>query len=81
VFSVEKIKSLIEKGLPGAQVEVKDSTGTSDHFDVVVVAAQFEGQNAVARHRLVYGTLSSAVGNEIHALSLRTLTPTESGRK
>jgi acid stress-induced BolA-like protein IbaG/YrbA len=47
------------------------------HFDAVVIAAAFAGCRAVQRHQLVYGTLGTAVGNEIHALALQVFTPEE----
>lgn len=81
VFSPAKIKEVVEKALPGATAEVVDMTGTSDHFQLVVVSEAFEGKNSVQRHRMVYATLGPAVGAEIHALALRTLTPAEAERK
>jgi acid stress-induced BolA-like protein IbaG/YrbA len=47
------------------------------HFSALVVAAQFEGLRAIARHQLVYRALGEAMGGAIHALSLDTLTPAE----
>ena len=81
MFSPEKIRSLVEAGLPGATAEVRDMTGSGDHFELIVVAQAFEGKGPVDRHRMVYATLGTAVGGEIHALSLSTLTPVEAGRK
>ncbi len=80
MYSPDEIKILVEKGIPGSRAEVRDMTGTSDHFELIVVAEAFQGKNAVARHRMVYGAIGSAVGGEIHALSLRTLTPEEEKR-
>lgn len=77
MFSIEKIQQLVEKGLPGARAMARDMTGTSDHFELIVVAEAFEGKSAVARHRMVYAAIGPAVGGEIHALSLKTLTPSE----
>ena len=71
----------MEKGLPGSKAEVRDMTGTNDHFELVVVAPAFEGRNPVERHRMVYAAIGPAVGAEIHALSLKTLTPEEAGRQ
>ncbi|QJE74291.1 BolA family transcriptional regulator [Aerophototrophica crusticola] len=47
------------------------------HFDVEVVSAAFEGLNRVARQRLVYDTLRDELAERVHALALKTLTPTE----
>jgi acid stress-induced BolA-like protein IbaG/YrbA len=70
----ENIKRMIELGLPGARVSV---TGDGRHFEAVVVAQEFAGKGMVQRHQIVYRTLGAKLGNEIHALSLRTLTPDE----
>ena len=71
----EIIKQLIESGLPDATAEVTGDDGV--HFEATVVSASFEGKMPLSRHRLVYATLGARMGGEIHALALRTLTPTE----
>ena len=80
MFSPDRIREIVEAALPGSVAQVTDYTGTGDHFELVVVAAAFEGKNAVDRHRMVYAALGPAVGAEIHALALKTLTPEEAGR-
>lgn len=74
-MNTETIKTLIEQGLPGASAEVQGADGV--HFEAVVVAEAFAGKLPLARHRLVYATLGELMGGEIHALSLKTLTPAE----
>jgi len=71
----EEIARLIEAGFNDARVEVRSDDNT--HFEAVVVTTEFEGVRPLARHQLVYKTLGSLVGNEIHALSIRALTPGE----
>ena len=71
------IRQLIEQGLPGARVAVQGEDGV--HFEALVVSEAFRGKLPLARHRLVYATLGERMGGEIHALSLRTLTPEEAG--
>jgi len=73
----DAIRQLIEQGLPDAQVQVFGDDGV--HFEAQVVSADFRGKLPLARHRMVYATLGALMGNEIHALSLRTLTPEEAG--
>ncbi len=72
------IKNLIEQGIPGAIADVESPDGV--HFDATVVAADFAGKLPLARHRLVYAALGESMGGEIHALSLKTLTPEEAGK-
>ena len=71
------IRELIETGLPGARADVHGDDGV--HFEAVVVCEAFRGKLPLARHRMVYATLGERMGGEIHALSLRTLTPDEAG--
>jgi len=70
----QEIKRLIELGLPGALVEVHDTTGGGDHFEAMVVSDSFNGKGLVERHQAVYATLGDAMQARIHALSLTTLT-------
>lgn len=80
MFSLEKIQEIVEAGIPGASAAARDMTGTGDHIELKVIASAFEGKGLVDRHRMVYSVLGKAVGNEIHALALKTLTPQEAGR-
>jgi stress-induced morphogen len=72
----EEIRRLIETALPGARVQVADTTGAGDHFEVEVRAAAFAGKTLVEQHQLVYGALGSLMPR-IHALALRTAAPQE----
>ena len=77
MVSVDQIKKVLEDSLTEAKVTVHDMTGTSDHFQVQVVSSDFEGKNAVQRHRMIYDLFGADVGNAIHALSIKALTPNE----
>jgi acid stress-induced BolA-like protein IbaG/YrbA len=70
-----EIRQLIESGLPGATVEVAGADGR--HFEAVIVASAFEGKSMVQQHQMVYRILGERMGSEIHALSLKTMTPRE----
>lgn len=80
-LTCEEVAALIELGIPGASVEVKDMTGTSDHFDVAVIADAFEGVGLVQRHQMVYGAIGSAMAGPVHALKLSTQTPAQTAGK
>jgi acid stress-induced BolA-like protein IbaG/YrbA len=71
----QEIAAQIQAGLAGAQAMVTSPDNV--HFEAVVVAAAFTGKRAIQRHQMVYATLGSAVGNEIHALALQVFTPEE----
>lgn len=68
------IQTMIEQGMPGARVEV---IGDGHHFEAVIVSGDFAGKTMIQQHRMVYATLGDKMREEIHALSLRTLTPEE----
>jgi len=73
MYSAEQIRELIEAGLPDASVEVRGDDGA--HFAALVVSPSFVGHSMIEQHRMVYATLGERMGNEIHALSLKTQTP------
>ena len=64
---------MIERALPGAEVEVIDETGTGDHLRATVKASQFNGLTPIEQHRLVKNSVQRRFDDgSIHALSLRT---------
>jgi len=70
-----EIEQLIRAGIPGVQVKVESDDNT--HFSAVIVSDAFGGKRTLQRHQLVYAALGARMGNEIHALSMQTLTPAE----
>ena len=68
------IRQCIEKGLQCDHVEV---AGDGHHFEALIVSPQFRGIPKVRQHQLVYAALGDRMREEIHALSMRTLTPEE----
>jgi stress-induced morphogen len=70
-----EIKERIEATVPGARADVEDTTGTGDHFAATVVSEAFAGLSRIQQHKLVYGALESDIGGAIHALALKTETP------
>jgi stress-induced morphogen len=75
--SPEDIKQRIEASIPGSQAEVEDYTGGGDHFRATVTAPAFEGRSRIEQHRLVYEVFGPEIGGAIHALSLKTQTPSK----
>lgn len=74
-MNAAEVQTLIQNGLPGAQVRVESDDDT--HFEALIVAPQFEGKRTIQRHQLVYATLGALMGREIHALSIQALAPSE----
>ena len=75
----QQVAALIQAGLTGAKATV--SSEDNVHFEAVVVAPAFIGKKPIQRHQMVYSTLGTAVGNEIHALALQVFTPDEYSRQ
>ncbi len=71
------IVARIRETLPDAQVELKDLTGTEDHWQATVVSAAFSGKTLIERHRLVMAALAVEMKGPIHALTLDVKTPEE----
>jgi acid stress-induced BolA-like protein IbaG/YrbA len=74
-MKADEVTTLIQAGLPGAQVRVLTDDDT--HFEAVVIADQFDGKRPLQRHQLVYAGLGPRMGREIHALSIQAYTPAE----
>ncbi|HEY4636871.1 MAG TPA: BolA family protein [Burkholderiales bacterium] len=70
----ESIQSSIQAGLACERVEV---VGDGQHFQALVVSAAFAGKSRIQRHQLVYAALGERMREEVHALSMKTLTPEE----
>jgi acid stress-induced BolA-like protein IbaG/YrbA len=69
-----EVKRYIEQGLACDRLEVD---GDGRHFQALIVSAAFEGRSRVQRHQLVYAALGERMREEVHALSMKTLTPAE----
>jgi acid stress-induced BolA-like protein IbaG/YrbA len=74
MVTAESVKQGIESGLACEHLEV---IGDGQHFQALIVSEQFAGRSRVQRHQLVYAALGERMREEIHALSMRTLTPGE----
>lgn len=70
----EQLKQYVKSSLECEHVEV---TGDGQHFEAVIVSAAFRGKSRVQQHQLVYSALGDRMREDIHALSMRTLTPEE----
>jgi acid stress-induced BolA-like protein IbaG/YrbA len=68
------IRRFIADGLACEHLEVE---GDGRHFFATIVSKEFEGKNRVFRHQRVYQALGDRMREQIHALSMRTLTPAE----
>lgn len=78
------VKEAIEKALPGSKVDVIDLVGDGDHLQATVIAPQFEGLGLLKQHQLVFAPLKETLKADLHALALKTYSPSQwekSGKK
>ena len=73
-MSVEQIKQFIIDAIPDANVEIVDLKGDGDHYSATVISKSFYGKTRVEQHKMVYDSLKGKMGNELHALKLKTIT-------
>ena len=70
----DSIRHSIESGIACEHLDVR---GDGHHFEALVVSEAFAGLTRVRRHQLVYAALGDRMREEVHALSMHTLTPAE----
>jgi acid stress-induced BolA-like protein IbaG/YrbA len=74
-METEAVAQLIRTGVPGAEVEV---SGDGSHFDAIVVSEAFEGLSPIKKQRMVMDAVKDQIASgELHALSIKTLTPAQ----
>jgi acid stress-induced BolA-like protein IbaG/YrbA len=69
-----EVRDFIAAGLPCEHLHID---GDGRHFFATIVSAEFEGLSRVRRHQRVYAALGDRMREQIHALSMKTLTPAE----
>ncbi|MCB0407335.1 MAG: BolA/IbaG family iron-sulfur metabolism protein [Bdellovibrionales bacterium] len=68
------IENRLKEAFPGADVLVSDMTGTGNHFEVRIIAPQFEALNRIKQHQAVMSIFDPELkSGELHALSLKTM--------
>jgi stress-induced morphogen len=78
--SPDDIAAKIRASIPDAVVELKDLTGTKDHWQATIVSEMFAGKSLIQRHRIVMAALAEEMKGPIHALTLDVKTPDEAGK-
>jgi acid stress-induced BolA-like protein IbaG/YrbA len=74
MLTPEQVRQYIESGMACQHVEC---AGDGHHFEAVIVSELFRGKRKVQQHQIVYKALGDRMREEIHALSMQTLTPEE----
>ena len=71
-MNLKEIEKLIKEALPDASVKIEDLAGDGNHYSATVTSSQFSGKSKIEQHKLVYASLKGKMGNELHALAIKT---------
>jgi stress-induced morphogen len=74
-IAASEIHQLIQTAIPDSILQIEDLAGDGDHYAVHVASASFAGKTRIQQHQMVYQALGERVGNQLHALSVRTSLP------
>ena len=72
-MNLSEIESLIKKALPDAVVDIKDTAGDGNHYSATIKSSSFKGKSKIEQHKIVYKSLEGKMGNELHALAIKTM--------
>ena len=73
-MSKDEIQTLIENSILNASVTIEDLRGDGDHYSATIVSKSFLGKTKIEQHKMVYKSLKGKMGNELHALMIKTKT-------
>ena len=73
-LSKEDLEKYIKNSIPDSTVIIEDLRGDGDHYSATVISKSFEGKTKIEQHKIVYDSLEGKMGNELHALMLKTKT-------
>ena len=71
-MNLNEIENLIKEALPDAAVEIQDLAGDGNHYSATVTSSTFAGKSKIEQHKMVYNSLKGKMGNELHALAIKT---------
>ena len=71
-LKLEEIESLIKKAIPDAEITIQDLAGDENHYSATIKSKIFTGKSKIDQHKLVYKALKGKMGNELHALAIKT---------
>ena len=71
-MDLKEIEALIKEALPNAVVEIQDLAGDNNHYSAIITSSEFSGKSKIQQHKMVYDSLKGKMGNELHALSIKT---------
>ena len=71
-MDLKEIEKHIKDALPDATIEIQDLAGEGNHYSATIMSSQFAGKSKIEQHKMVYSSLKGKMGNELHALAIKT---------
>tara|TARA_Y100000590_G_scaffold435959_1_gene555985 strand:- start:347 stop:592 length:246 start_codon:yes stop_codon:yes gene_type:complete len=71
-MDLKEIERLIKASLPDSVIEIQDLAGDGNHYSATIISSAFNGKTKIEQHKIVYASLKGKMGNELHALAIKT---------
>ena len=71
-MNLKEIENLIKEAMPDATIDIQDLAGDGNHYSATITSSQFAGKSKIEQHKMVYNALKGKMGNELHALAIKT---------
>ena len=71
-MNLKEIEKLIKESIPDALVKIQDLAGDGNHYSATISSSEFIGKSKIEQHKIVYASLKGKMGNELHALAIKT---------
>ena len=71
-MSANEIENMIQEAIPSSIVVIEDLRGDGDHYSAHVKSELFNGKSKIQQHQMVYKALKGKMGQQLHALALKT---------
>ena len=71
-MDLKEIEKYIKEAMPDAVIDIQDLAGDGNHYSATINSSQFAGKSKIEQHKMVYNSLKGKMGNELHALAIKT---------
>ena len=71
-MNLKEIEKYIKEAMPDASIDIQDLAGDGNHYCATITSSQFAGKSRIEQHKMVYNSLKGKMGNELHALAIKT---------
>ena len=71
-MDLKEIENLIKAAMPDAVIDIQDLAGDGNHYSATITSSLFSGKSKIEQHKMVYSSLKGKMGNELHALAIKT---------